>query len=229
MVRLPRPAHWLPCCIAGCCVPTAGVRVGTGPLGRPLPAPLAPSALFWVCSVQEDPRLGGPTTLTSKSVVVSPFTDSARPRSFPSPWGLGWLLPGFCCWSQGGQHELWGFSGYTPAGSHGPVLEVPAAGWRGQHPSAGHCAAWPSCQRIVGGSPHGQYQGSCLQGRGLGKGWSWEGVGAGSSTGDIFVTAIVRANGNGMILSYCCQRDVSLLLLWECGWGLVWFCVFVSY
>lgn len=67
------------------------------------PWPLPPCSGFAQC---KDPRLGGPTTLTSKSVAVSPFTDSSRPISFPSPWGLGWLLPGFRCWSQGGQHEI---------------------------------------------------------------------------------------------------------------------------
>lgn len=174
---------------------------------------------------EEDPRLRGPTTLTSKSVAVFPLLTQLDPEAFlpHGVWG------GSCLGRAGakvGSTKDGELSGYIPAES--PILEVPAAGWCGQHPSAGHCPAWPSCQRIVG-LPQGQCQGVCQQGRGLGKGWSWEGVGAGSSTGDIFVTAIVRANGNGTIFSYCCQRDVSLLLLWECGWGLIWVCVFVSY
>lgn len=46
--------------------------------------------------------------------------------------------------------------------------------------------------------------GSCCRSGGSGKGWG--------STGSIFVTAVVRANGYGTLLSYCCQRDVKFIV-----------------
>lgn len=83
---------------------------------RPLPAPLAPSALFWVCSVQDDdPRLRGPTTLTSKSVAVFPLLTQLDPEAFlPHGVGGGSCL-GRAAGAKVGSTKDGGLSGYIPA------------------------------------------------------------------------------------------------------------------
>lgn len=46
------------------------------------------------------------------------------------------------------------------------------------------------------------------------------GLGYTGSTGSIFVTTVAGVNGNGVILSYCCQRDVKFIVALGVGEGL---------
>lgn len=173
---------------------------------RPLPAPLAPSALFWVYSVQEeDPRLRGPTTLTSKSVAVFPLLTQLDPEAFLPHGVWGGSCLGRAAGAKVGSTKDGGLSGYIPADS--PILEVPAAGWCGQHPSAGHCPVWPSCQRIVG-LPPWSVSGRVPAGKG-----TWEGVELGGGGG--------REQHRGYFCNRYCQSkwkwdDLQLLLPKRC-------------
>ncbi|KAF6298981.1 hypothetical protein mRhiFer1_009002 [Rhinolophus ferrumequinum] len=73
------------------------------------PCPLGSFRLvLGLLSARRRPQARGPHHPYLKVCGCISLTDSARPRSFPSPWGLGRLLPGWRCWSQGGQHERWG-------------------------------------------------------------------------------------------------------------------------
>jgi len=89
--------------------------MGTGLLGRPLSAPFAPSAWFWVCSMQEeDPGLVCPPPLPQSLWLCFPSLTRLDPYTLPPPRGLGQLPlsplldPGRV--GQGGQPERWGAS-----------------------------------------------------------------------------------------------------------------------
>lgn len=72
------------------------------------PCPLGSFRLvLGLLSARRGPQAQGPHHPYLKVCGCISLTDSARPRSFPSPWGLGRLLPGSRC-GQGGQHERWG-------------------------------------------------------------------------------------------------------------------------
>lgn len=162
---LPCPAHWLPCCIAGCCVPTPGERVGTGPPGWPLPVPwpLPPCSRFAQCK-RRTPGLGAPPPLPQSLWLYFPFLTQLDPISFPSPWGLG----GSCLGSA---------AGYTPPHSRGARcwLVWAAPLWRA-------LASLAQLSKDSGGCPW-SVSGLLPAGRGLGKGSSWEGWGQGAAQG----------------------------------------------
>lgn len=191
-------------------------RVGTGPLGWPFPAPWAPSAWFWAaqCKRRTGPTCVNPTTLTSEPAAV--FHRLSQTPKGSLPVGSGGKPAWVPLLAKVGSRKMGAFRVHPCC--LGPVLEVPANGQCGQRLSAECCPAWPSCQD-GGCRPHGQSQGSCPQG----------GVGLGGWAGQhraYFCNCCGRSKWKWTIPSYCCQRDVSLLLLWECGWARVWVCVF---
>lgn len=67
---LPRPAHWLPCCTAECCVPTPGKRMGTG-LSLP-PWLLPPCSGFTQCK-KRTPGSGAPPPLPQSLWLYFPY------------------------------------------------------------------------------------------------------------------------------------------------------------
>lgn len=127
-------------------VPHSAERAGTGPLGQPFPVPLAPSACFWVRSVQgEDPGSWALPPLPQSLWLHFPFIDSARHKLALST-GSGLTPAQVPLLEPRGQLERWG--GFQAPPCHlSPILEVPSTGCCGQHPSAGHCPALSSCQK----------------------------------------------------------------------------------
>lgn len=96
-----------------------------------------------------------------------------------------------------------------------PHLEVPMA------PLCKVVLSPAQLPKQCGCTPWSAPGGSCCRSGGSGKGWG--------STGSIFVTAVVRANGYGTLLSYCCQRDVKFIVAFGgVGGDLFWvFCLLV--
>lgn len=189
-------------------------RVGTGLLRRP-PLPLWSLRLVlgllsarrgWKRtrgSWAQHPHLTVCGCVPPPPTRLDPSAPSAQ-RLGPLPW-VPLLEPRWTAGTTGG----W----WSP-----PLLTWPRSrGARCWLVWAASCLTQASCPHGCVGAPA---RGEGGRGRGgAGRGWEQ------GSTGSIFLTAIVQANGNGVILSYCCQRDVRLLLLWECGWGRVRVCV----
>ena len=101
---------------------------------------------------------------------------------------------------------------------------------RGACGSPLHGSAQPSCQRKVGASPNGQCQGVPTAGmETVGRGGAGREGGAGQHRG-YFCNAVVRTDRSGMLLSYCCQRDVKFIVAFGVWVGTCFefvFCLFI--